>query len=167
MAWGIHDLVNEAAATRAHAAESGIDLRRFNLIAFGGAGIHAYAIAQAWHAPRLKELGAGVASCLAPPAIDLVSAYEGELDRLDCHWSLGNMILTGEAALGALVGGDTALSLQGICDARTRLFHHNIDWRKSGVRSADRNVADNTIQCAVRKNLRARTTGRLHFWWWR
>ena len=35
-----------AAATRAHAAESGIDLRRFNLIAFGGAGpVHAYAIA--------------------------------------------------------------------------------------------------------------------------
>ena len=129
VAWGIHDLVNEkmAAATRAHAAEGGIDLRRFNLIAFGGAGpVHAYAIANKLGMRRvLCPLGAGVASaigCLvAPPAIDLVSAYVGELDRLD--WALvsreyDEMRRQGEAALGALVGGDTALSLHASLDMR-------------------------------------------------
>ena len=116
-----------AAATRAHAAESGIDLRRFNLIAFGGAGpVHAYAIANKLGIRRvLCPLGAGVASaigCLvAPPAIDLVSAYEGELDRL--NWALvsreyDEMRRQGEAALGALVGGDTASSLHASLDMR-------------------------------------------------
>ena len=127
VAWGIHDLVNEkmAAATRAHAAESGIDLRRFNLIAFGGAGpVHAYAIARKLGMRRvLCPLGAGVASaigCLvAPPAVDLVSAYVGELDRLD--WALvsreyDEMRRQGEAALGALVGSDTALNLHASFD---------------------------------------------------
>ena len=129
VAWGIHDLVNEkmAAATRAHAAESGIDLRQFNLVAFGGAGpVHAYAIARKLGMRRvLCPLGAGVASaigCLvAPPAIDLVSAHEGELDCLD--WPLvsreyDEMRQQGEAALGALIGGDTALSLHASFDMR-------------------------------------------------
>ena len=129
VAWGIHDLVNEnmAAATRAHAAESGIDLQRFSLIAFGGAGpVHAYAIARKLGMRRvLCPLGAGVASaigCLvAPPAIDLVSAHESELDRLD--WALitreyDQMREQGEAALGALIGGDKALNLQASVDMR-------------------------------------------------
>ena len=129
VAWGIHDLVNEkmAAATRAHAAESGIDLRRFNLIAFGGAGpVHAYAIARKLGMRRvLCPLGAGVASaigCLvAPPAIDLVSAHEGELERLD--WTLvtreyDGMRGRGEAALGTLVGADAVLSLSAAFDMR-------------------------------------------------
>ena len=129
VAWGIHDLVNEkmAAATRAHAAESGIDLRRFSLIAFGGAGpVHAYAIARKLGMPQvLCPLGAGVASaigCLvAPPAIDLVTAHEGELDHLD--WPLisqeySQMRQQGEVALGTLTGGNIVLNLQAAFEMR-------------------------------------------------
>ena len=92
VAWGIHDLVNEkmAAATRAHAAESGIDLRRFNLIAFGGAVGPRIAIANKLGMRRVLCPPVLVlhprSALVAPPAIDLVSAYEGELDRLD--WAL-------------------------------------------------------------------------------
>ncbi len=129
VAWGIHDLVNEkmAAATRAHAAENGIDLRRFSLIAFGGAGpVHAYAIARKLGMPEvLCPLGAGVASaigCLvAPPAIDLVNAHEAELDHVD--WSVvsreyDQMRNQGEVALGALTDGDKVLSLQATLEMR-------------------------------------------------
>jgi N-methylhydantoinase A len=87
VAWGIHDLVNEsmAAAVRAHAAEKGVDLRRFSLIAFGGAGpIHAYGIARKLGISRiLCPFGAGVASaigCLvAVPGVDVVAAEAGLL----------------------------------------------------------------------------------------
>ena len=129
VAWGIHDLVNEkmAAATRAHAAESGIDLRRFSLIAFGGAGpVHAYAIARKLGMPQvLCPLGAGVASaigCLvAPPSIDLVTAHEGELDHLD--WSRISreyelMRDQGKVALGTLTDGDIGLNLQATFEMR-------------------------------------------------
>ena len=68
VAWGIHDVVNEnmAAATRAHAAEKGIDLRDHGLIAFGGAGpVHAHAIARKLGLRRiLCPVGAGVASAM-------------------------------------------------------------------------------------------------------
>ncbi len=91
VARGIHNIVNEhmSAAIRAHGAEKGVDLRRFGLIAFGGAGpIHAYAIARKLKLPRvLCPFGAGVASaigCLvAPPAVDLVAAHEAALASLD------------------------------------------------------------------------------------
>ena len=131
VAWGIHDLVNEnmAAATRAHAAEGGIDLRRYSLIAFGGAGpVHAYAIARKLGMRRvLCPFGAGVASaigCLvAPPAIDLVSACEGPLDGLD--WRVVSrayeeMRRQGEEALGTLIGTDATLRLQASMDLRCR-----------------------------------------------
>ncbi len=94
VAWGIHDVVNEsmAAAIRAHAAEKGVDLRRFGLIAFGGAGpLHAEAIARKLGVRRVVcPFGAGVASaigCLvASPAVDLVSAYSALLPSAD--WAL-------------------------------------------------------------------------------
>ncbi len=152
VAWGIHDLVNEkmAAATRAHAAESGIDLRRFNLIAFGGAGpVHAYAIARKLGMLRvLCPLGAGVASAigclLAPPAIDLVSAYEGELDRLD--WTLvsreyDEMRQQGEATLGALIGGDAALSLHASFDMRCQGQGYHITISTGGDPVFDQSTA--------------------------
>ena len=90
-AFGIHDIVNEhmAAAVRAHAAEEGVDLRRFGLIAFGGAGpVHAWALARKLGIPRVViPFGAGVASaigCLvAPPAVDLVAALRAPLAALD------------------------------------------------------------------------------------
>ena len=78
-AWGIHDLVNEnmAKAGSAHAAECGADLRRFSLVAFGGAGpVHAYGLARKLGIRRvICPLGAGVMSAfgllLAPVAVDL------------------------------------------------------------------------------------------------
>src|SRR6185436_8945106 len=78
-AWGIHDLVNEnmAKAAAAHAAECGADLRRFTLVAFGGAGpVHAYGLARKLGIGRvICPLGAGVMSAfgllLAPIAVDL------------------------------------------------------------------------------------------------
>jgi N-methylhydantoinase A len=78
-AWGIHDLVNEnmAKAASAHASELGADLRRFTLVAFGGAGpVHAYGLARKLGIGKvICPVGAGVMSAigllLAPVAVDL------------------------------------------------------------------------------------------------
>ncbi len=88
---GIHNIVNEnmAAATRMHLAEKGRDPRRYELIAFGGAGpVHAYRLAQLLKLNRLiVPLGAGVTSALgflvAAPAIDYVRSYVSRLEQLD------------------------------------------------------------------------------------
>ena len=90
-AWGVHELVNEnmAAAIRAHAAEIGIDLRDFAIIAFGGAGpVHAWDVARRLGVAKVVcPFGAGVASALgclvAPPAIDQVKVLAGELNGYD------------------------------------------------------------------------------------
>ena len=88
---GIHNIVNEnmAAATRMHLAEKGRDPRRYQMIAFGGAGpVHAYRLAQLLKLNRLiVPLGAGVTSALgflvAAPAIDFVRSYVSRLEQLD------------------------------------------------------------------------------------
>jgi len=88
---GIHNIVNEnmAAATRMHLAEKGRDPRRYQMIAFGGAGpVHAYGLAQILKLKRLiVPLGAGVTSALgflvAAPAIDYVRSYVSRLEQLD------------------------------------------------------------------------------------
>ena len=88
---GIHNVVNEnmAAATRMHLAEKGRDPRRYQMIAFGGAGpVHAYRLAQLLKLNRLiVPLGAGVTSALgflvAAPAIDFVRSYVSRLEQLD------------------------------------------------------------------------------------
>lgn len=121
-AFGIHDIVNEhmAAAIRAHAAEQGVDLRRFGLIAFGGAGpVHAWALAKKLRIPRvLIPFGAGVASaigCLvAPPAVDVVAALRTPLARLD--WSaiaarVAVMRAGAEALIASLAGPDTTMRM--------------------------------------------------------
>jgi len=129
VAWGIHDVVNEsmAAAIRAHAAEKGIDLRNFAMIAFGGAGpVHAYALARKLGLGRLLcPFGAGVASaigCLAAlPAVELVNAYFARLDAVD--WTLvaahfASMRQSGEASLAKLIGADSRLVMQRSIDMR-------------------------------------------------
>jgi len=129
IAWGIHDVVNEsmAAAIRAHAAEKGIDLRNFAMIAFGGAGpVHAYALARKLGLTRLLcPFGAGVASaigCLAAlPAVALVNAYFARLDTVD--WALVDdqyaaMRQSGEASLAKLIGADSELVMQRSIDMR-------------------------------------------------
>jgi N-methylhydantoinase A len=88
---GIHNIVNEnmAAATRMHLAEKGRDPRRYDMIAFGGAGpVHAYGLAKILKLRKLVvPLGAGVTSALgflvAPPAIDYVRSYVSRLENLD------------------------------------------------------------------------------------
>ncbi|MBI3967091.1 MAG: hydantoinase/oxoprolinase family protein, partial [Chloroflexi bacterium] len=80
---------NMATATRIHIAERGRDPRRYELIAFGGAGpVHAYELARVLKLGRLvAPLRAGALSALgflaAPLALDLVQAYVSRLDRLD------------------------------------------------------------------------------------
>ncbi len=88
---GIHNIVNEnmAAATRMHLAEKGRDPRRYEMIAFGGAGpVHAYGLARLLKLKRLiVPLGAGVTSALgflvAAPAIDYVRSYVSRLEQID------------------------------------------------------------------------------------
>jgi N-methylhydantoinase A len=129
IAWGIHDVVNEsmAAATRAHAAEKGIDVRNFAMIAFGGAGpVHAYALARKLGLRQiLCPFGAGVASaigCLAAmPAVELVSPHFALLDDID--WAevsnlYEGMRRSGEVALTKLVGDNSTLVMQRSIDMR-------------------------------------------------
>ena len=129
VAWGIHDVVNEsmAAATRAHAAEKGIDLRDYAMIAFGGAGpVHAYALARKLGLRRVVcPFGAGVASaigCLAaPPGIDLVTPHFGLLDELDWavvdeHFSA--MRARSEASLTQLIGDQDPRQMESAIDIR-------------------------------------------------
>jgi N-methylhydantoinase A len=104
---GIHSIVNEnmAAATRMHLAEKGRDPRRYDMIAFGGAGpVHAYGLAQLLKLKRLiVPLGAGVTSALgilvAAPAIDYVRSYVSRLEQID--WSHLNTLFFGNGGGGA------------------------------------------------------------------
>ena len=90
-AWTVFRQVNEqmARAAAVHASEHGVDLRRYALLAFGGAGpIHAAPLARSLGIRRvivppdpgvLSALGA----VLAPPSFDLAASYRSELERLD------------------------------------------------------------------------------------
>lgn len=105
-AWTVFRQVNEqmARAAAVHASEHGVDLRRFTLFAFGGAGpIHAAHLARALGIRRvvvppdpgvLSALGA----VLAPPRFDLAASYRAELDRLDLDRV--NRLLAGLEAQG-------------------------------------------------------------------
>lgn len=91
VAWGMHRVVNEnmAAAARVHAAERGLDIRSYAMVATGGAGpVHAAGVAE--------QLGmktviippiAGVASAfgllLAPLSFDFTRSYLTQLDQID------------------------------------------------------------------------------------
>jgi N-methylhydantoinase A len=109
---GINRIVTEnmATATRIHIAEKGKDPRKYDLIAFGGAGpIHAFRIAEIM---KLKQVicpaAAGAASALgllvAPLAVDFVRSYMTHLGKAD--WDHVNRIygeMEAEAA-GILAG---------------------------------------------------------------
>ena len=87
LAWGIHELVNEnmAAAARVHAAERGIDIRDYALVATGGAGpVHACGVAEKlgisrFVVPPLAGVGSAFGFFLAPVSFDFTRTYLTDL----------------------------------------------------------------------------------------
>ncbi len=91
---GMNKIVTEnmATATRIHIAEKGKDPRKYQLMAFGGAGpIHAFRLAEIM---KIKKIicppAAGTASALgllvAPMAVDFARSYLARLDKLEWEW---------------------------------------------------------------------------------
>ena len=91
MAWGVQRLVNEnmAAAARVHAAERGLELRRYCMVATGGAGpVHACGVAQGLGItriiiPPLAGVGSAFGFLTAPIAFDFTRSYVAQLDDID------------------------------------------------------------------------------------
>ena len=90
MAWGIHQLVDEnmANAARVHAAERGLDIRAYALVATGGAGpVHACGLAQRLGldtvvVPAAAGVGSAFGLILAPISFDFVRTYVVRLAEL-------------------------------------------------------------------------------------
>ncbi|MCY3798050.1 MAG: hydantoinase/oxoprolinase family protein [Chloroflexi bacterium] len=91
MAWGVHQLVNEnmAAAARVHAAERGLEIRRYCMVATGGAGpVHACGVAGGLGisrviVPPLAGVGSAFGFLTAPIAFDFTRSYVAKLSELD------------------------------------------------------------------------------------
>ena len=91
MAWGIRQLVDEnmAGAARVHAAERGIDIRNYTLVATGGAGpVHACSLAQRLGigtvvVPPAAGVGSAFGLLLAPIAFDFARTYVMRLEEVD------------------------------------------------------------------------------------
>jgi N-methylhydantoinase A len=88
---GVHQLVNEnmANAARVHAAERGMDLRQFTLVATGGAGpVHACGVASRLGLdrvliPPLAGVGSAFGLLLAPVSFDFSRSFVSRLEDLD------------------------------------------------------------------------------------
>ena len=129
---GIQEIVNEnmATATRLYVAESGRDIRRYAMLAFGGAGpVHAYRLAQILGLKKLLcPYAAGTASALgflvAPLTVEQVRSYVAPLDKLD--W-------TRLQGLFSEMESHAVQSLQALGVARTDIdFEYSADMRFSG-----------------------------------
>jgi N-methylhydantoinase A len=91
MAWGVHQLVNEnmAAAARVHAAERGLEIRRYSMVTTGGAGpVHACGVAEKLGLTRvIVPPHAGVGSAFgfitAPISFDFTRSYVSKLEALN------------------------------------------------------------------------------------
>lgn len=91
MAWGIHQLVNEnmAGAARVYAAERGLDIRKYTMVATGGAGpVHACGVAQKLGIktviiPPAAGVGSAFGMLLAPISFDFTRSYVARLSELD------------------------------------------------------------------------------------
>ena len=91
MAWGVHQLVNEnmAAAARVHAAERGLEIRRYTMVATGGAGpVHACGVAEGLGIsrviiPPLAGVGSAFGFLTAPIAFDFTRSYVRQLDDIE------------------------------------------------------------------------------------
>ena len=90
-AWGVHQLVNEnmAAAARVHAAERGLEIRRYCMVATGGAGpVHACGVAAGLGIsriiiPPLAGVGSAFGFLTAPIAFDFTRSYVARLNEID------------------------------------------------------------------------------------
>jgi N-methylhydantoinase A len=113
-AQAVVDLINErmAAAIRVHAAEKGVDLRGFSLMAFGGNGpLHAFGVARTLGISRIVvPFAAGVASALgcvvAEPAIDYTQPVRQPLASVDwvaIDQAVAKFLQEGTAALAEFV----------------------------------------------------------------
>ncbi|MEM7345213.1 MAG: hydantoinase/oxoprolinase family protein [Chloroflexota bacterium] len=97
MAWGVHQLVNEtmAGAARVHAAERGFDIRKYTMVATGGAGpVHACGVAQRLGIktviiPPAAGVGSAFGMLLAPISFDFARSYVVRLDDLDMAYLNG------------------------------------------------------------------------------
>lgn len=91
MAWGVHKMVNEnmAAAARVHAAERGLEIRRYCMVATGGAGpVHACGVAEGLGIeriiiPPLAGVGSAFGFLTAPIAFDFTRSYVRRLSDID------------------------------------------------------------------------------------
>lgn len=99
LAWGIHELVNEnmVAAARVHAAERGLDTRRYILVSTGGAGpLHACGVARRLGlgtvvVPPLAGVGSALGLLLAPISFDITRSHLSRLDSIEFS-GLGEML---------------------------------------------------------------------------
>ena len=115
-ALGVHDTVNEdvARALRVHAAELGLDYRRFPIVCTGGsAPIHAVGVARKLRAPRVVfPLGAGVMSAfgllVSPPSHEITRSDLQRLDDLDADAVRARFTPLAEEARGYLGGAKLA-----------------------------------------------------------
>jgi N-methylhydantoinase A/oxoprolinase/acetone carboxylase beta subunit len=121
---------NMGTALSVYAAEKGLDLRRFTLFAFGGAGpVHAAALAaEVGIAEVIVPPSAGVLSALgcaiAPLSFDHAASYKLALDRLD--------LARANALLEAMEGdGRRAL---GSATAERPVVRRSVDMRYLGQR---------------------------------
>jgi N-methylhydantoinase A len=113
--WTVHEVVNEnmANAARVHAVETGADLDRLPLFAFGGAGpVHAFRVAlNLGMRLVIAPLGAGVGSTIgllsAPLAFDYVRSAAMQLDQLD--WPQIELLLSTMVADGVTLLADAAV----------------------------------------------------------
>ncbi len=88
---GVQQLVNEnmAAAARVHAAERGLEIRRYTMVATGGAGpVHACGVADGMGIGRViippqAGVGSAFGFLTAPIAFDFTRSYVARLDALD------------------------------------------------------------------------------------
>ncbi len=90
-AWGIHNVVNEnmSAAALVHVSERGKDLKKYALLATGGAApVHAYNLAKKLTVRKLicppaAGVGSAVGLLMAPARIDRVASMMSRLQDLD------------------------------------------------------------------------------------
>jgi N-methylhydantoinase A/oxoprolinase/acetone carboxylase beta subunit len=125
MAWGIHQLVNEnmAGAARVHAAERGLDIRQYTMVATGGAGpVHACGVAERLDihrviVPPAAGVGSALGMQLAPISFDFSRTNMVRLDELDP--GLANALLDALEQEGRVVVGDAGVPPEDIRVSRT------------------------------------------------